>query len=238
MHRLFISDLHLSEDTPEIEAALVALLQREAGFDSLVILGDFFEAWVGDDDDAPLAVRIKTLLQALADDGVQLLIARGNRDFMLGEKFANDIGGTLLQDETVLEIAGQPTLLLHGDTLCTDDVDYQQFRTLVHSAEWQAEMMSKPLLERRELARQLRSMSIDAASNKPEDIMDVNAQAVATAMQAAGVVRMIHGHTHRPARHETDEGERVVLGDWTTQQGWLLRERESTLTLESFAIGL
>lgn len=238
MHRLFISDLHLSEDTPEIEAALVALLQREAGFDSLVILGDFFEAWVGDDDDAPLAVRIKTLLQALADDGVQLLIARGNRDFMLGEKFANDIGGTLLQDETVLEIAGQPTLLLHGDTLCTDDVDYQQFRTLVHSADWQAEMMSKPLLERRELARQLRSMSIDAASNKPEDIMDVNAQAVATAMQAAGVVRMIHGHTHRPARHETDEGERVVLGDWTTQQGWLLRERESTLTLESFAIGL
>lgn len=238
MHRLFISDLHLSEDTPEIEAALVALLQREAGFDSLVILGDFFEAWVGDDDDAPLAVRVKTLLQALADDGVQLLIARGNRDFMLGEKFANDIGGTLLQDETVLEIAGQPTLLLHGDTLCTDDVDYQQFRTLVHSAEWQAEMMSKPLLERRELARQLRSMSIDAASNKPEDIMDVNAQAVATAMQAAGVVRMIHGHTHRPARHETDEGERVVLGDWTTQQGWLLRERESTLTLESFAIGL
>lgn len=238
MHRLFISDLHLSEDTPEIEAALVALLQREAGFDSLVILGDFFEAWVGDDDDAPLAVRIKTLLQALADDGVQLLIARGNRDFMLGEKFANDIGGTLLQDETVLEIAGQPTLLLHGDTLCTDDVDYQQFRTLVHSAEWQAEMMSKPLLERRELARQLRSMSIDAASNKPEDIMDVNAQAVATAMQAAGVVRMIHGHTHRPARHETDEGERVVLGDWTTQQGWLLREREATLTLESFAIGL
>lgn len=238
MHRLFISDLHLSEDTPEIEAALVALLQREAGFDSLVILGDFFEAWVGDDDDAPLAVRIKTLLQALADDGVQLLIARGNRDFMLGEKFANDIGGTLLQDETVLEIAGQPTLLLHGDTLCTDDVDYQQFRTLVHSADWQAEMMSKPLLERRELARQLRSMSIDAASNKPEDIMDVNAQAVATAMQAAGVVRMIHGHTHRPARHETDEGERVVLGDWTTQQGWLLREREATLTLESFAIGL
>ena len=238
MHRLFISDLHLSEDTPEIEAALVALLQREAGFDSLVILGDFFEAWVGDDDDAPLAVRVKTLLQALADDGVQLLIARGNRDFMLGEKFANDIGGTLLQDETVLEIAGQPTLLLHGDTLCTDDVDYQQFRTLVHSAEWQAEMMSKPLLERRELARQLRSMSIDAASNLPEDIMDVNAQAVATAMQAAGVVRMIHGHTHRPARHETDEGERVVLGDWTTQQGWLLREREATLTLESFAIGL
>ena len=157
---------------------------------------------------------------------------------MLGEKFANDIGGTLLQDETVLEIAGQPTLLLHGDTLCTDDVDYQQFRTLVHSADWQAEMMSKPLLERRELARQLRSMSIDAASNKPEDIMDVNAQAVATAMQAAGVVRMIHGHTHRPARHETDEGERVVLGDWTTQQGWLLREREATLTLESFAIGL
>ncbi len=236
MHRLFISDLHLSEDTPEIESALVSLLQREARLDSLVILGDFFEAWVGDDDNAPLADRVKTLLQTLTDDGVEVLIARGNRDFMLGEQFVGDIGGTLLQDETVLEVAGQPTLLLHGDTLCTDDVNYQQFRTLVHSAEWQAEMMSKPLLERRELARQLRSMSIDAASNKPEDIMDVNPQAVATAMQAAGVIRMIHGHTHRPARHETDTGERVVLGDWTTQQGWLFRERDTTLSLESFAI--
>lgn len=236
MHRLFISDLHLSDDTPEIEAALVSLLQREAGFDSLVILGDFFEAWVGDDDNAPLADRIKTLLQALTDGGVDLMIARGNRDFMLGEQFARDVGGTLLQDETVLEVAGQPTLLLHGDTLCTDDGDYQQFRTLVHSAQWQAEMMSKSLQERRELARQLRSMSIDAASNKPEDIMDVNPQAVATAMQACGAARMIHGHTHRPARHKIDTGERVVLGDWTAQQGWLLRERETTLTLESFAI--
>ncbi len=236
MHRLFISDLHLSEDTPEIEAALAALLQREAGFDSLVILGDFFEAWVGDDDDAPLAHRIKTRLQALTHDGIEVLIARGNRDFMLGEQFAGDIGGTLLQDETVMEVAGQPTLLLHGDTLCTDDGDYQQFRTLVHSAQWQMEMMSKSLQERRDLARQLRSMSIDAASNKPEDIMDVNPQAVATAMESAGVARMIHGHTHRPTRHEIETGERVVLGDWTAQQGWLLRERETTLTLESFAI--
>ena len=169
MHRLFISDLHLSDDTPEIEAALVSLLQREAGFDSLVILGDFFEAWVGDDDNAPLADRIKTLLQALTDGGVDLMIARGNRDFMLGEQFARDVGGTLLQDETVLEVAGQPTLLLHGDTLCTDDGDYQQFRTLVHSAQWQAEMMSKSLQERRELAGGGRHRSRAGGEERTDD---------------------------------------------------------------------
>ena len=174
MHRLFVSDLHLSDDTPDIEAAFSALLKQEPSVDSLVMLGDIFEAWVGDDDDSPLADRIRSALRALADSGTEILFTRGNRDFMLGEQFASDIGGNLLPDLTILDVAGQPTLVLHGDTLCTDDVDYQQFRQLVHSPEWQAEMMAKSLDERRELARQLRSMSIDAASNKPEDIMDVN----------------------------------------------------------------
>ncbi|MGB0623700.1 MAG: UDP-2,3-diacylglucosamine diphosphatase [Luminiphilus sp.] len=237
MHRLFVSDLHLSDDTPDIEAALIALLKNESPFDSLVMLGDIFEAWVGDDDDSPLAERIRLALRALADSGTEILFCRGNRDFMLGEQFASDIGGVLLPDQTVLDVAGHPALLLHGDTLCTDDVDYQQFRELVHSPEWQAEMMTKSLDERRELARQLRSMSIDAASNKPEDIMDVNQSAVSTAMRDADVSVMVHGHTHRPSRHQCDTGERIVLGDWTEQAGWLLRERGSELSLERFSIG-
>ena len=237
MHRLFVSDLHLSDDTPDIEAALIALLKHESPFDSLVMLGDIFEAWVGDDDDSPLAERIRLALRELADSGTEILFCRGNRDFMLGEQFASDIGGVLLPDQTVLDVAGHPALLLHGDTLCTDDVDYQQFRELVHSPEWQADMLAKSLDERRELAGQLRSMSIDAASNKPEDIMDVSQSAVSTAMRNANVSVMVHGHTHRPNRHHCDTGERIVLGDWTAKAGWLLRERGSELSLERFSIG-
>ena len=237
MHRLFVSDLHLSDDTPDIEAAFIRLLKQEPPFDSLVMLGDVFEAWVGDDDDSSLSDRIRLALRGLADSGTEILFTRGNRDFMLGERFATDIGGTLLPDQTVLEVAGQPTLLLHGDILCTDDVEYQQFRQLVHSPEWQAEMMAKSLDERRELARQLRSMSIDAASNKPEDIMDVNQSAVSAAMRDANVPVMIHGHTHRPDRHQCDTGERIVLGDWTASAGWLLREKGRELSLERFSIG-
>ena len=237
MHRLCVSDLHLSDDTPDIEAAFTGLLKQESPLDSLVMLGDVFEAWVGDDDDSPLADRVKSALRALAESGTEILFTRGNRDFMLGEQFASDIGGTLLPDQTVLDVAGHTTLVLHGDILCTDDVDYQQFRQLVHSPEWQAEMMAKSLDERRDLARQLRSMSIDAASNKPEDIMDVNQDAVSTAMRDADVYLMVHGHTHRPDRHQRATGERIVLGDWTAQAGWLLRERGSELRLERFSIG-
>jgi len=237
LHRLFISDLHLSEQAPSIEEALHRLLETETAMESLVILGDLFEAWVGDDDDSPLADRIREALRRLSQSGCEVLITPGNRDFMLGAQFARDTGATLLADETVIDVAGQPALLLHGDTLCTDDVDYQQFRLLAHSPQWQHDMMAKSLDERRELAQQLRAMSIDAASNKAEDIMDVNQSAVAAAMSAANSRLMIHGHTHRPARHPLGEAERIVLGDWTRDCGWLLRESGANLTLENFAIG-
>ena len=191
---------------------------------------------MGDDDDAPIANRVRELLFETSQRGCDISIARGNRDFMLGERFASDIGASLLEDETLLTIAGRPAILLHGDTLCTDDKDYQRFRTMVHDAGWQEEMMRKPLTERRELARQLRALSIDAASNKPEDIMDVNAEAVTDLMTASGATLMIHGHTHRPDRHLLPGGERIVLGDWTDTSGWLLREQGETLTLEQFII--
>ena len=214
------------------------IVQRESPIDSLVILGDLFEAWVGDDDDAPLANRVRDLFCSITGAGTELLLARGNRDFMLGGAFAEQVGATLLSDETVIEVCDEPCLLMHGDTLCTDDSAYQQFREMVRAPNWQAEMMTRDLAARRDLARQLREMSIDAASNKPEDIMDVNQCAVLEAMQRNGVMRLIHGHTHRPARHALPSGqERIVLGDWTDDRGWLLRERESALSLEEFTVG-
>jgi len=232
---LFISDLHLSDDTPAIESGLLAFLAREQAADALYILGNLFEAWVGDDDDAPLAQRIRDALAAYSAAGTALYILRGNRDFLLGEQFASDIGATLLDDYTTIDIAGEPTLLMHGDLLCTDDTDYLQFRAMVHDPNWQAAALSKPLDERRQLARQLRAMSADAASNKPEDIMDVNADAVDKALADAGVQRLIHGHTHRPARHNMAAGECIVLGDWG-KTGWYLRAEGSTLSLEKFAL--
>ena len=237
MHRLFVSDLHLSDDTPDIEAAFTGLLKQEVPFDSLVMLGDVFEAWVGDDDDSPLADRVRLALRALAESGTEILFTRGNRDFMLGEQFASDIGGTLLPDQTILTSPDNPRWCSTATPCARTMWTTNSLEQLVHSPDWQAEMMAKSLDERRELARQLRSMSIDAASNKPEDIMDVNQDAVSAAMRDANVSVMVHGHTHRPDRHQCDTGERIVLGDWTAQAGWLLRERDSELSLERFSIG-
>lgn len=234
-YSLFISDLHLSDDTPAIESGLLAFLKREQAADALYILGDLFEAWVGDDDDAPLAQRIRDALAAYSAGGTNVFFLRGNRDFLLGERFASDIGATLLDDYTTVDVGGQPALLMHGDLLCTDDTEYLQFRAMVHDANWQAAALAKPLDERRLLARQLREMSADAASNKPEDIMDVNADTVLDTLRTYRVGRLIHGHTHRPARHDTRAGERIVLGDWGTK-GWCLRANESDLQLESFPI--
>lgn len=231
---LFISDLHLSEATPDIEAGLRSFLAQEKGAEALYILGDLFEAWIGDDDDSPLATRISDCLRTVSASGTRLYLVRGNRDFLLGEAFAGAVGGTLLGDSTAIELNGRPALILHGDTLCTDDIDYQRFRALVHSPAWQNEMLAKPLPDRRAMAQQLRAMSADAASNKAEDIMDVNADAVAQAMAGASVDLLIHGHTHRPAVHDVPSGQRYVLGDWSDTTGWCLRANEDGLTLESF----
>lgn len=234
---LLISDLHLSEETPAIEAGFFSFLAREQGADRLFILGDFFEAWVGDDDDADLASRVTSALADFSRSGTELFIARGNRDFMLGEQFAAATGASLLADETVLTLAGEPTLLMHGDTLCTDDTDYQALRSMLHNPAWQADMLAKPLAERRALAQQLRTMSKAAASNKAEDIMDVNPEAVTAAMQRTGVTRLIHGHTHRPNTHAVSCGERIVLGDWTEVRGWCVRITNDTAPqLESFPL--
>ncbi|MAS21446.1 MAG: UDP-2,3-diacylglucosamine diphosphatase [SAR116 cluster bacterium] len=232
---LFISDLHLSEDTPHIEQGLVTFLEQEGDIDRLFLLGDIFEAWIGDDDDSPLALRFADAMKRVADAGTQIYFTRGNRDFLIGQIYLNQFGAKLLGDSECMEVAGESTLLMHGDLLCSDDVDYLAFRAIAHNPEWQAEMLSKSLEERRALAKQLRTMSKEAASNKAEDIMDVNDDTVRSIMAEHDVKRLIHGHTHRPYRHPMQSAERIVLGDWN-RTGWCLRERGRSLELREFLL--
>ncbi|EED36884.1 UDP-2,3-diacylglucosamine hydrolase [Luminiphilus syltensis NOR5-1B] len=233
---LFISDLHLSEEHPAVEQALTDFLHREQKANALYVLGDLFEVWIGDDDDTPLAERVADRFKAYSDNGPALFFMVGNRDFLMGPYYAGRCGATLLEDPTVHNIGGEPTLLMHGDSLCTEDIDYQAFRAQSRQPQWQQPVLAKPLEERRQLAQSLRAMSRDAGSNKAEDIMDVTHSAVNAAMETAGVTRLIHGHTHRPAHHRVDRGDRWVLGDWL-ELGWCLRARDSGLSLEKFDIG-
>ena len=232
---LFISDLHLSEATPQIEQGLYRFLKKKGGVDRLFLLGDIFEAWIGDDDDSALAMRFSDAMKKLADQGTAIFFMRGNRDFLVGEGYLEQFNAELLGDTAKVSVAGSPTLLMHGDLLCSDDVDYMTFRALAHNPDWQAAMLAKPLTERRELAKHLRAMSKEAASNKAEDIMDVNHDTVVNTMQEHHVDRLIHGHTHRPCRHAMEDSERVVLGDWNAT-GWYLLERDETLELVEFKL--
>ena len=231
----FISDLHLDASRPHITAALATFLDRIAGCDALYILGDLFEAWVGDDDDAPMAIETQSLLRCFADSGAALYLLHGNRDFLIQSRFAARTGATLLGDPSRIDLYGTPTLLLHGDTLCSADTDYQAYRQQARDADWQAEVMARPLHERRVLAGDLRRASKEALSRKPEDIGDVCTDTVRSVAAEHAVGRMIHGHTHRPARHEETFGERWVLGDWDTQ-GWSLEASPAGLSLQAFPI--
>ena len=218
---VFISDLHLDPRRPAITALFLDFLTGLASGESLFILGDLFEAWIGDDEDDPHYQHILQHLRSTTERGVAIAVMHGNRDFLLGEGFARATGCALLKDPTRIELAGEPVLLMHGDTLCIDDQEYQQFRALVRNPDWQAEFLAKPLLERRQIAAHLRETSRQRTGEKDMNIMDVNSRAVADAMQAHGVRRLIHGHTHRPAIHDFDlDGhsvQRIVLGDWYEQ---------------------
>jgi UDP-2,3-diacylglucosamine hydrolase len=217
---LFISDLHLASGRPEIVAAFHAFLRGPAhGAAALYVLGDLFDSWLGDDqlrDGAADAVA--RAFAALAAAGTAVYLQRGNRDFLLGERFAAASGATLLADEVVHALHGTPTLIMHGDQLCTGDLDYQRFRAWRMNPKNRRHMLALPYLVRRGIAAALRGGSRRATASKPDSIMDVNADAVASAFRRHGVTRLIHGHTHRPARHEhVVDGrvcERWVLGDW------------------------
>lgn len=228
MSSLFISDLHLDDSRPHVTALFERYLAGDEvrHADALYILGDLVEAWVGDDDDAPLPQRIANATRAVSEAGVPVYFMVGNRDFLLGETFAARAGMRLIEDGTVHDLYGTPTLLMHGDLLCTDDVAYQQLRRQLRSAEWKAQVLAMPLEARRALAAKARAESRSYTSGADEMLMDVNADAVAQAMRTAGVARLIHGHTHRPAIHSFEldgrPAERIVLGDWY-EQGSVLR---------------
>ena len=223
---LFISDLHLDESRPGITNAFFHFLDTQAKrADALYILGDFFEVWVGDDDDAPYPRQVIARLRALSDSGVRLYFMHGNRDFLVGEQFAKEAGATLLTDPAVIDLYGEPVLLMHGDSLCTSDTEYMAFRQQARSAEWQQGLLSQPLAARREIGRQMREQSKSMNSLKAEDIMDVTPDEVVREMEAHGVKTLIHGHTHRPDCHQLQvagaDAKRWVLGDWGQFAWWL-----------------
>ena len=236
MSSLFIADLHLDDSRPQITSLFEQYLAGDEvrAADALYILGDLVEAWIGDDDDAELPRRIARATRAVRAAGVPVYFMVGNRDFLLGEAFAERAGFTLLDDSTVHDLYGTPTLLMHGDVLCTDDVAYQAVRRNVRTPEWKAQVLAMPLDARRAFAAQARQDSRAHTGSTQETIMDVNAGAVAEAMRKAGVSRLIHGHTHRPAVHPFDldgqTAERIVLGDWY-EQGSVLRIASDELEL-------
>ena len=237
MTTLFISDLHLEADRPEIGEQFLDFLDEEAAdAEALYILGDFFEYWVGDDDPDDYYASIKRSLRAFTDSGVPVYFMHGNRDFMIGEEFAAETGVTILPDPYQLELYGKSVLLSHGDALCTDDVEYQQVRAMTRNREWQAMMLEKPLEERIAIAKHARAQSAERNKTLSESIMDVNPDAVKKAISEHGVEILLHGHTHRPGIHgvEVDDrfAKRVVLGDWY-DQGSVVRWDEDGVELST-----
>lgn len=227
----FISDLHLDAAQPQVGRLLLDFLDSIRGeAEALYILGDLFEYWVGDDmlasDHAAFLRPSIAALRALHDDGVKLYFQHGNRDFLVGQAFAAATGCVLLPESIVVDLYGAPTLLLHGDTLCTDDVEYQQVRQTLRDPQWQQAFLALPLAERIRQAQAMRAQSRAKQQERAYPV-DVNPQAVRQAMQAAGVRHLIHGHTHRPAIHEWEEGgvayQRIVLGDWHPDAASFLR---------------
>lgn len=222
MATLFIADLHLQTEEPAITAGFLRFLRGEAqSADALYILGDLFEAWIGDDDPNPLHREMAAAIKALVDSGVPCFFIHGNRDFLIGKGFARESGMTLLPEEKVLDLYGRKVLIMHGDTLCTDDTGYLAFRAKVHTPWIQTLFLALPLFIRNRIAAKMRAGSKAANSSKSMTIMDVNPQAVVDVMEKHHVQWLIHGHTHRPDVHSlTANGEpahRVVLGAWHTE---------------------
>jgi len=229
---LFISDCHLDASRPAVAETLVDFLEKQAtAARYLFILGDLFEVWLGDDDPAPGHQQVIALLRQLGRN-TELSFMAGNRDFLLGNTFADENNITLLDEPHLLQLDKTRVVLVHGDILCTDDHDYQAFRSMVRVPEWQAAFLAKPLLERQQLAAQMRSYSIDATAQKSMQIMDVNRSAVEDCFRDNEANVIIHGHTHRPAVHDYDSNlTRIVLGDWDQEPSYLSWKREQGFKL-------
>ncbi|HDC4380548.1 TPA: UDP-2,3-diacylglucosamine diphosphatase [Enterobacter cloacae] len=222
MATLFIADLHLQTEEPAITAGFLRFLAGEARHaDALYILGDLFEAWIGDDDPNPLQREMAAAIHALVTSGVPCYFIHGNRDFLVGPRYARESGMTLLPEEQVLDLYGRKVLIMHGDTLCTDDTGYQAFRAKVHTPWIQKVFLALPLFIRNRIAARMRAGSKAANSSKSMTIMDVNPQAVVNMMEKHHVQWLIHGHTHRPDVHTLvangEPAHRVVLGAWHSE---------------------
>ena len=236
MSVLFISDLHLAPERPAVTRAFLSFLRDQAPeVEALYILGDLFEAWVGDDDPTELAAQVQASLGQLSQSGVKLYIQHGNRDFLIGRRFIQRCGAELLDEEHLVQHQGQTALVMHGDSLCTDDVDYQRFRRKARNPIYKWCLSHLPLKRRQKLASDWRAKSMSANSNKATAIMDVNSDAVDAVMVKHQVEVLIHGHTHRPDQHQVSHGQRIVLGDWH-DLGWVISMSVSGFALQSFEI--
>ncbi|WP_338803629.1 UDP-2,3-diacylglucosamine diphosphatase [Xenorhabdus griffiniae] len=239
MSTLFIADLHLSEQEPAITAGFLRFLREDAiHAESLYILGDFFDYWIGDDDPNPLHTKIAQALNELKQQGIPCYFMHGNRDFLLGSRFSRESGLILLPQEEVLELHGKRILILHGDTLCTDDINYQQYRKRVHTPWIQRLFLFLPLFIRLKIAAKMRAGSQYTNSQKSASIMDVNQEAVIEHFNKYQTDWIIHGHTHRPAIHDIQIGDKTVhrgvLGAWH-EQGSMFKVTETAIELISFS---
>lgn len=237
---LLISDLHLEQERPDISRAFLHFLKtRAVQAEALYILGDFFEAWIGDDAITPFQRSIAQALRQLSDSGTRIYLMHGNRDFLIGKAFCREAGCTLLKDPSLVELAGEKVLLMHGDSLCTQDIGYIKLRRLLRNPVSLFILRNLPLATRYRLARKLRSESRAQTSMKASEIVDVSADEVPRIMAAHGVHTLIHGHTHRPAVHALtlagQPARRIVLGDWD-KQGWALQVDSEGFQQAPFAL--
>lgn len=237
---LFISDLHLAPERPDIIQLFIAFLNNQAAqAESLYILGDLVEYWLGDDDKAEGLSTVFDCMKQISQNGLKIYLMHGNRDFLMGEQLAQRAGCTLIKDPYIAEFDNTTVLLMHGDTLCTDDSRYQELRLMLRNPAWQKDFLSKPLAERKAMAIALRKQSKEETQSKAADIMDVNADAVHQAFADHQVSLMIHGHTHRPAIHELTANnkpvKRIVLGDWYSQGSVLEFDDTDDFKLRSFS---
>jgi UDP-2,3-diacylglucosamine hydrolase len=240
MTKLFISDLHLDENRPDITRGFLDFMtSRAMGAEELYVLGDLFEVWLGDDHQSEFN---QSVIDSFAGFEGKLFFMHGNRDFLLGDEFCHAAGGQLLDDPALIDCYGRPALLMHGDSLCTDDSEYMQVRSTLRNTEFQKVLLEKSLAERAAIARGARKESIAHTRESASDIMDVNAPEVLRLMQEYSVDLLIHGHTHRPKVHEIENKEnglaqltRIVLGDWD-QLGWVLEVSPAAHLLQSFPL--
>ena len=232
----FISDIHLSDDRPHLTDAFKTFLDRsKKACTHLFILGDLFEIWIGDDYNNPFNQEIKDILIDFTANGPDTFLMHGNRDFLIGEAFANEVSISILPDPYTLDINGMKTILSHGDFFCTDDVDYIEFRNKVRSEAWKKDFLSKSLDQRKAIANAMRKDSKTATLEKSLHITDVNSEAVNNFIKEHEPNLLIHGHTHRPNVHKINNSKRIVLGDWN-DYGWFLTVNDKDYELKKFSI--